>query len=197
MVAYYLSCLVRAFKDTLDFLSFKPKTLIGIAMYILGLVIYGNVKGFTGVMEKLFDTAAFFLIPGGVVFLILLFWNLIMAPVRLKNDNERRHQNEIDELSEKIRTLENEKDADFLKRNPDYRKYQIIAKLSLALSQVKSFENKLPPEIETKWTKEVERLLSELDPQSLWSFQHNTSLDARILGLEALISNFAPILTPD
>lgn len=202
---YYCEVAGQAMADTIQFFKPDKRLLVSIFMFLLGLVFWQRYRGSVGAMDKLAEIVLFILVPGAITFFILFAWNLFLAPVRLHRAEAEKHRNEVRRLELEADSLKTENDADFLRRNPVYRKYELIANLALAYAEGRTFDEQggFAAGIETPWTKTVERLLGDLGTalgsgdEYLWLFQQDPTLNARLRNIESILSNLAPPTKPD
>ncbi len=156
------------------------RTTLGSVLFILGTAAV--VAGYYFMAQ---DIIALNLPP----YIIIAVGNALILVAFLRSIRAQRsdHQQEIDRVR-------NETDAEFLIRNPQYKHFEIVSKLSNNLIQGRYYEQRggFPPDLGHRWERDVGLLLSKLDPEYPGLFQQHPTLEARLRDLESILSHLIP-----
>lgn len=85
---YIREILKRGFVDTFTFFGWNKSTLIFVALSVVGIFVNVSMNGLDQAMDDFFSLIATVLIPVGGFAILLLVYNLMMAPFRIYADQK-------------------------------------------------------------------------------------------------------------
>ena len=87
---YYWTVFWRGIRDTRALIGWRRESLIFLITYAIGFLLFVRSSGFQRALDALLDDYYLVFVPFGIGAMILFIWNLVMAPVRLAKEQDRK-----------------------------------------------------------------------------------------------------------
>ena len=101
-IAYYLSILTKAIKDTILFFGWNKRNLVWPLSIVSGFLVYWKWQGLDKVTEEIQVFISFILVPAGAFAILLFLINAIKAPFLKAKENRGEYNVKVSSLEAEL-----------------------------------------------------------------------------------------------